>query len=116
MAKKLMKKTLKAGTASSPSPTKNRKPTYPRAGGNPFRPHSSYSIAYDILSKHQEGLPRQKLIALLAKATRKSPRRAGFDASVILSAKNSVDGPRHRSCRSGFWVQRENDFVKLRTD
>jgi hypothetical protein len=88
---------------------------FPRAEGNPFRENSSYSVVYDILAKHKEGLPRQRLVELLAKTTGKNPKRAGFDAAVLLSAKDSVNGPRHRSCRSGFYVERENDFVKLRT-
>jgi len=88
---------------------------FPRADGNPFREGSSYSVAYDILGKHKEGLPRQRLVELLAKATGKDPKRAGFDAAVLLSARESVNGPRHRSCRPGFWIERENDFVKLRT-
>jgi hypothetical protein len=113
MATKMTKKKAKAG-ARKPTPQKNRKPIYPRAEGNPFRA-GAYATAYDILAKYQEGLPRQKLITLLAKATRKSPRLANFDASVVLSAKGTVNGPRHRSCRPGFYVERENDFVKLRT-
>jgi hypothetical protein len=114
MATKLTKKKAKAG-AKKPTPKKNGKPMYPRAEGNPFRENSSYSVAYDILAKHKEGLPRQRLAELLAKATGKNPKRAGFDAAVLLSAKDSVNGPRHRSCRPGFYVERENDFVKLRT-
>src|ERR1017187_6619235 len=71
----------------------------PRATGNPFRASSSYGVGYDILASHPEGMPRQQFVESLAKATGKTIRRAGFDASVVLSAKNSPTGPRHRSCR-----------------
>jgi hypothetical protein len=60
-------------------------------------------------------VPRQKLIELLATATGKSTTKASFDVSVILSAKDSPTGPRHQSCREGFWIEREADHCRLRT-
>ena len=93
---------------------KARKAMFPRSATNPFRAGSSYGTCYDILAKHQDGLSRKKLIELFAKATGKSEKRAGFDAAVLLSAKDS-SGERHRSCREGFWIQRENDHLVLRT-
>ncbi len=103
-SKKVKNPTKKASNAQSP-----------RVEGNPFRDGSSYGAAYDILAKHQEGLPRQKLVELLAKATGKSVKRAGFDVAVIMSAKNSVNSPRHLSCRNGFFIEKTNGACILRT-
>ena len=97
---------------------------WPRDPRNPFREgSSSYGICFDILAAHKSGLRRETLVALLADATGKDPKRASFDAQVVLSARGSDepglsrnDGPRHRSCRPGFWVERENGHVKLVVD
>jgi hypothetical protein len=83
--------------------------------GNPFRPGSGYAQVYDLLAAAPKGVSRQDLIARYAKASRKKLKLAGYDVSVVISAKDSPTGPRHRSCREGFWVERENDFLKLRT-
>jgi hypothetical protein len=59
---------------------------------------------------------RDELTALAMKATGKDQKHARYDVSVVLSAKDSSTGPRHRSCREGFWVERENSHVRLRLD
>ena len=107
-------------TPASKSTTKAGK--YPRDPKNPFR-EGSYATCYDILAKHGQGLPRERLIALLAEATGKDLKRASFDAQVVLSARGSDEpglsrneGPRNRSCRPGFWVKRENGHVQLMID
>jgi len=83
---------------------------------NPFRP----SFLRDVLRHpdgHPNGLPRERLVALLAKATGKTVQRAGYDAEIVLSARpndaglNNNEGPRHRSCRPGFWIKRTNGHV-----
>jgi hypothetical protein len=112
MAKKANRKSKSAVKRTKKKVAKKNQ--FPRAEGNPFREKSSYGVAFDILAKHKEGLPRQKLIELLATATGKSTTKASFDVSVILSAKQSPTGPRHRSCREGFWIQRETDHCTLR--
>lgn len=96
---------------------------WPRDKRNVFRAGtSSYGIAFDILAAHKAGLPKGKLVELLAEATGKDAKHAGYDAQVLLSAKPNEDGlsnndsPRHRSCRHGFWVQRTNGHVKLMFD
>jgi hypothetical protein len=110
MAKKMTKKTLKSG-ARKPA----RKPMYPRAAANVYRQGSSYGTAFDILFAHPAGLPRQKLAELLARATGKSVKRAGFDVAVVISPSTaSPTAARHRSCREGYGIERENDHVLLR--
>ena len=89
---------------------------YPRHPKNPFRVGSSYAKAFDILAAYRKGMHRTLLGEVLAKETGKDLKRASYDAAVILSAKESNTGPRHRSCRDGFWIQRENDHVQLVID
>jgi hypothetical protein len=108
-------KTKKPLMNTSPSKTKPLSKV-PRATNNPFRVDSAYAVGFDILHAHPVGLPRKRLVELMAKATRKSVEKAGYDAAVVLSAKNSPTGPRHRSCREGFWVERDGDLFKLRTN
>lgn len=97
-------------------PVASKNKTEPvRSASNPFRPTSSYAAVYEILVAHPSGIARPKLVELAAAATGKSAKRAGFDVAVLLSAKDSPTGKRHRSCREGFWIERENDHVKLRT-
>ena len=109
----------KAGKAPKGNVAKGKWARDPR---NVFRPSSSYATCYDILAAHKDGLPKNKLIELLAKATGKDARHAGYDAQVLLSAWGNEpglsrnDGPRHRSCRPGFCVQRTNGHVQLMVD
>ncbi|MFZ4397443.1 MAG: hypothetical protein ACOYOU_17660 [Kiritimatiellia bacterium] len=85
---------------------------------NPFRA-GSYGTAFDILASHPAGLPREKLITLLAKATGKDIQHAAFDCQVVCSARqndmglNPFEGPRNRACRNGFYVERQNSHVRL---
>ena len=94
----------------------------PRDPRNPFRPTSAYAACFDILAAHPDGMPKDKLVQLLAGATGKDAKHAAFDAQVLLSARGNEpglsrnDGPRHRSCRPGFWVRRTNGHVQLVVD
>lgn len=121
-AAKAAKPAAPAGDAAKPKgggKIKGAKPSkWPRHAANPFR-EGSYSTCFDILAAHPVGLPREKLIELLAKTTGKDLTKASFDAQVVLSARgnseglNPFEGPRNRSCRPGFWVERKNSHVKL---
>ena len=109
----------KAGKAPKGNVAKGKWARDPR---NAFRPSSSYATCFDILAAHKDGLPREKLVALLAEATGKDAKHAGYDAQVLLSAGpnegglSNNDGPRHRSCRPGFWIRRTNGHVQLVVD
>lgn len=123
-------KSMKAGKA--PNGKRKAKPAakpvakaggkWPHAEKSPFRPGSSYDTCYSILAAHKSGLPKEKLLALLAEATGKDIVHAGYDAQVLLSAHpnenglSNNDSPRHRSCRPGFWVRRTNGHVQLMVD
>ena len=102
--------------ASGKSGKKSATKRYPRSPTNPFRDGSGYGLVFDILAAHRDGIAKEKLIEVYAKASRKNLKRAGYDVAVLLSAKNSKAGERHRSCADGFWVERENSFLRLRTD
>ena len=98
---------------------------WPHDPRNPFRA-GSYGTCFDILAApaHKNGLPKEKLVALLAEATGKDVPHAAFDAQVVLSARGNDeqpglsrnDGPRNRSCRPGFWIKRTNGHVQLMVD
>lgn len=87
---------------------------FPRSPSNPFREGSGYGLAYDILAAHKDGISKEKLIEVYAKASRKNLKRAGYDVAVLLSARTSKTSERHRSCADGFWIERENSFLRLR--
>jgi hypothetical protein len=106
-------KTTDASIKAKPAPKVGRK--WPRDPRNVFRQGSAYGTCYDIMASFKSGLPREKLVALLAKTTGKDLTHAGYDAQVVLSAWGN-DGPRNRNCRPGFWVQRTNGHVKLMVD
>jgi len=89
---------------------------YPRSRKNPFREGSSYAVVFDVLAAHPNGLHREKLVAECARLTRKDIKHSSYDCSVLLSASDSVNGPRHRSCQNGFWCQKTNSHVVLRTE
>ena len=114
IAKAVAKPSAKAGKGGKAG-------KYARDPRNPFR-EGSYGTCFDILAKHGQGLPRERLVALLAEATGKDLVHAGYDAQVVLSARpnedglNNNDSPRNRSCRPGFWVRRENSHVRLMVD
>ena len=110
------KATKKAKAAKAVAKPKGGK--WPRHAQNPFR-EGSYGTCFDILSAHPDGLPRERLIELLAKATGKDEKHAAFDAQVVCSARknddglNAYEGPRNRSCKLGFYVERVNGHVKM---
>lgn len=95
---------------------------WPRDARNVFRPGSAYGLAFDILAAHPDGLTRARLVELLAQASGKDVKHAGYDAQVLLSARPNEDGlsnndsPRHRSCRPGFYIVRTGDNHKLAVD
>lgn len=101
---------------------RDRGRAWPRDPRNPFREGSNYGLCYDILAAHHGGLPRARLVELLARASGKDERHSAYDAQVLLSACGNDpglsrnDGPRHRSCRPGFWVKRANGHVTLMVD
>ena len=92
---------------------KVRSPRYLRHPKNPFKPDASYGVAFDILASRPAGMNKDELVRLLAKATGKPEKLARYDAVIVLSARDSATGLRHRSCKDGFYVHRENNFVQL---
>ena len=116
------KKAEPTAKAAEPKATAAGESSLKRAEGNPFRDGSAYAACFDILAAHKAGIRRDELVRLLAQHTGKDEKRAGFNVQVLLSAKpnedglNNNDSPRHRACRKGFYVRRENDHVKLMID
>jgi len=113
--KKIAKKSTKVQVKE---PKKSAKVTpsskYQRHEKNPFRPNSSYATAFDLLASKKSGIRRDEAVKLLAEATGKDEKHAAYDLAVLLSAKESTTGPRHKSCKEGFWVMKENEFLLLR--
>jgi hypothetical protein len=117
-------KTVKAVRADKPVP----KPAGAKGGKfardprNPFREGSTYGLVFDVLASYPDGIEREMLVRLVAAETKKDLVHAGYDCQVLLSARGNEpglsrnDGPRHRSCRNGFWVERTNGHVKLVVD
>ena len=95
-------------------PAKVTSSPYPRHEKNAFREGSSYSTAFDLLASRKSGIRRDEAVKLLAEATGKDIKHAGYDLAVLCSAKESVTGPRHKSCKEGFWIMKENDHLLLR--
>ena len=99
-----------------------KKPTHTPArdsqhASNPFRAgSSSYGKCWEILFAHKNGIHKAELVKLLAKETGKDLKRAYYDTQVLMSAKISNTGPRHRSCKEGFWIKKENAHVTLMID
>lgn len=89
---------------------------YPRHAQNPFRLNSSYGKVFDCFASFKNGVRRDELLTKVAEAVGKDLKHAAYDLAVILSAKESNVGPRHRSCAEGFWVRRENDNLCLVID
>lgn len=89
---------------------------FPRNKANPFRPGSAYASIFDGFIRKGSGVRRDELTALAMEATGKDAKHASYDLAVILSAKESNKGPRHPSCREGFWVKREGDCLTLMVD
>ena len=118
--KKLSQKSAKPVTKPSkvskapktPKTSKFRSP-YPRASANPFREGSSYAVAFDVLAGHPDGITRGQLVLEVSKVTGKDEKHAGYDCAVLLSAKEN--GERHQSCREGFYLEKINDHLVLKT-
>ena len=108
-------KRVKAPKSLQPSGKSRSQKKWPRHRLNPFREGSGYATAFDILAGHKDGLHKAKWSELYCKATGKDAAHARYDLAVLLSARDSSKSERHRSCRDGFWIQRENDHVKVRT-
>ena len=74
-----------------------------------------------MLAAHPGGLARERLVELVARATGKDETHAGYDVQVVCSAQKNREGegvdlfqgPRNRSCRFGFYVERINGHVKI---
>lgn len=105
----------KSGTTGKGA-KKNSKAMYARCDKNPFRNGSNYAFAFDILASSKDGLSLAEWRERYAKAARKPLKLAGFDTQVLLTAKDSPTGERHRSCRDGFYIEREGDHVRIRFD
>lgn len=107
--------TLQTSGKSKKTAKKNPKDNkYPHNQANPFREGSNYALAFDILASFPEGLPLAEWRERYAKAAGKSLKLASFDIQVLLTAKDTPTGERHRSCRDGFYIEREGDHVTLK--
>lgn len=109
-------KTAKPTPAPKPKAAPRKPKAAPKADGEqtPYRSGSAYSKVYLILQAHPEGIKRDDLVRLAAKACHKPLRLSTFDVSVVVSPSESLDGPRHRSARPGYWVEKVNQFCRLR--
>jgi len=89
---------------------------WPRNKHNPYR-SGSYATAFDIAASFKDGLPRAKLESLHAQAMGRNKNEAyksRFDCSVVLSVKGEgMDSERHKSCRSGYGLIRDGNWIKL---
>lgn len=108
--------TIPKSGKSEKTTKKNSKAKYARCEKNPFREGSNYSLAFDILASSKDGFSLAEWRERYAKAARKPLKLAGFDTQVLLTAKDTLTGERHRSCRDGFYIEREGDHVRIRFD
>ena len=115
LGKKPQAVTAKSRRPDRPSGKSRPSGQWTRHAKNPFREGSSYATAYDIVAAHPRGLRKDEWVELFCKATGKDLKHARYDLAVLLSAKESATSQRHRSCRDGFWMERDNDHVRLRT-
>jgi len=100
VAKSRKDKTLKQGDATA----------------TPYREGSAYSQIYQILMEHPDGISRTELIREAARRCKKSASRSGFDVAVVVSPRESCNGPRHRSARDGYYVNVQGSCYTLRTN
>lgn len=105
--------TIPKSGKSEKATKKNSKAKYVRCDKNPFREGSNYSLAFDILASSKDGLSLAEWRERYAKVARKPLKLAGFDTQVLLTAKDTPTGERHRSCRDGFYIEREGDHVRI---
>ena len=115
-AKKTAKKNGKAAKTTTKTVKAIKHGKYPRNKANPFREGSSYGAIFDAFATKRGGIRRAELLKLAMNATGKDAKHAAYDLAVILSAKDSNNGPRHPSCRESFWIRRENDHLTLMID
>ena len=89
---------------------------YPRHPQNPYRRCSFYSLAFDILAAHPDGLRRDTLVRLYCKESGKDMKRAMWDVSIVSSPNQ--DGTGHSSSqRFYYWVQKgAGGFLRLQID
>jgi len=106
--------TLRTSGKSKTPGKKAFRATYPHCDKNPFRDGSNYALAFDVLASSRDGLPLAEWRERYAKAARKSLKLAGYDIQVLLTAKDSPTGERRRSCRDGFYIERDGDHVTLK--
>ena len=87
---------------------------YRRHPQNPFRDGSGYALAFDILATHPKGIIRSDLTEEYAKAAKKPFKNASYDIAVLLSPKAAeASSERHKSCREGYGIRKENNHVEL---
>ena len=106
--------TLRTSGKSKKTARKTSRATYPHCDKNPFREGSNYALAFDVLAAYPDGLPLATWRERYAKAARKSLKLASYDIQVLLTAKDTPTGERHKSCRDGFYIERQCDHVTLK--
>lgn len=100
--------------AAKPVPKAMLKSKYRRHPANPFREGSGYGLAFDVLASHKDGIVRADLVKAYSTASRKPLKRASFDIAVLLSPKSEKPtSERHRSCREGYGIRKENSHITL---
>ena len=117
---KTVKSKAKPSKVAKAKPVKIKKAVpqgkFPRHPKNPFREGSAYGQIFDAFVRKQAGIRRDELTKLSMDACNTDLKHTAYNLAVILSAKESNTGPRHPSCREGFWVKRDNDHLTLMID
>lgn len=91
--------------------SKSKVPRHPK---NPFREGSGYGLIVDLLAQAgAKGIGKPELIKAYAKYSGKKEINCRYDLAVILSA-SSTSEKIHRSCRSGFVIERESDHLRIK--
>ena len=115
-ASKTSKTRKKATSKPAKSAKASPKPLFKRSATNPYKNGSSYGAIWDaIAASMPAGIERSDLLALAMRASRKDAKHASFDLSVVISPKSSVNGPRHTSARQGYYIDRVDNRILLRT-
>ncbi len=74
---------------------------------------SSYKSIIEILKLFPDGINLHELAKIVSKELNKEIRLVYYDLRILLSA---CKPSRHKSCPSGFWIEKKNDWVKIRFD
>ena len=74
---------------------------------------TAYTIIIEKLKSFPEGINRNELAKIISGETGKDIRLVYYDLNIVLSAYKP---DKHKSCPSGFWIEKENDWVKIRLD